>query len=298
MGARRGESRRGGGRRDARAAPGKVPGVTEAALDGLDVLWHQVECGSYTADLPLWRELAGEAKGPLLDLGAGTGRVALDLAAHGHEVTAVDTQPGLLDELAGRARARGLAVEVLTADVRSLALRREYALAVAPMQLVQLLVGPAGRAALLAGVRRSLRPGGRFAAALADPHDAIAPEDALPPLPDVLEHDRWVLTSQPLDVRAEQERVAVDRLRQLVSPSGELSEELSTVLLDVVSAEQFEREAGAAGLRPAGRRAVPETPDHIGSTVVIVERARAARPVTATGRRLPSQDAGPDAPRS
>ncbi len=37
------------------------------------VIWHDVECGSYAADLPLWRELAEEAGVPVLDVGAGTG---------------------------------------------------------------------------------------------------------------------------------------------------------------------------------------------------------------------------------
>jgi SAM-dependent methyltransferase len=250
-----------------------VVGVTGPALEDLTVLWHDVECGSYGADLELWRELAGDAGGPLLDLGAGTGRVALDLAARGHDVLAIDSQAELLDELTRRARARGLSVGVLAADVRELALRGEYELAIAPMQLVQLLGGPAGRAALLAGVRRALRPGGRFAAALADPYDAIAPADALPPLPDVLERDGWVLSSQPVDVRADDRGVAVERRRQLVAPSGELTEELSTVVLDVVGVDDFEREARRIGLRPAGRRGIPETPDHIGSTVVLLERA-------------------------
>ena len=49
--------------------------------DGLAIAWHDAECGSYRADLPLWRELADEAGGPVLDLGCGSGRVALDLAA-------------------------------------------------------------------------------------------------------------------------------------------------------------------------------------------------------------------------
>ena len=31
-----------------------------------EVLWHEVECGRYTADLALWSELAGEAAGPVL----------------------------------------------------------------------------------------------------------------------------------------------------------------------------------------------------------------------------------------
>ena len=44
-------------------------------------VWHDVECASYEADLDLWRELAAAARGPVLDHGCGTGRVALDLAA-------------------------------------------------------------------------------------------------------------------------------------------------------------------------------------------------------------------------
>ena len=41
------------------------------------IIWHDVENGSYAVDLKLWRRLAREAAGPVLDLGAGTGRVAL-----------------------------------------------------------------------------------------------------------------------------------------------------------------------------------------------------------------------------
>ena len=48
-----------------------------------DVLWHDLECGGYDLDLPLWRELADREGSPVLDVGAGTGRVALDLARRG-----------------------------------------------------------------------------------------------------------------------------------------------------------------------------------------------------------------------
>ena len=60
--------------------------ISEAAA------WQQVEFGSYAADLPLWVELAGQAEGPVLELGAGSGRVALHLAGHGHEVIALERQ--------------------------------------------------------------------------------------------------------------------------------------------------------------------------------------------------------------
>jgi SAM-dependent methyltransferase len=239
------------------------------------VVWHDVECASYAADLPLWRELAEERPGPILELGCGTGRVALDLARRGHRVTALDSDPELVRELAVRAREAGLggAVDPVTADARSFRLGRRFGLAIAAMQVFQLLGGPPGRGRALERASEHLSPGGLLAVALADPFEAIPPGDALPPLPDVREERGWVLSSQPVSVRPEEGGVAVDRLRQLVSPAGELEEELYTVRLDAVSAEELEREAQAAGLVPAGRRPVTATPDHVGSTVVLLGAA-------------------------
>jgi hypothetical protein len=124
---------------------------------------------------------------------------------------------------------------------------------------------------MLEQVRAHLQPGGLFAAALADPFESAPPGDALPPLPDVLELDGWVLSSQPIAVRAEDGGVAIDRLRQLVSPAGELREELVTIRLDGVSPDELEAEGRASGLKPIGRRTVPETLDHVGSTIVLLE---------------------------
>jgi SAM-dependent methyltransferase len=233
------------------------------------VVWHDVECGAYTADLPLWRELAGRAGGPVLELGAGTGRVALDLAERGHRVTALEVDGELLEELARRSEAAGLEVETLHADARRIDLPARFALVIAPMQLLQVVGGPAGRAAVLRGAARALAPGGAFAAALAELDEAVAPEDAEPPVPDVGERDGWVFSSLPLDVRPEPGGVAVERLRQLVSPAGRLTEERHTQLLHSLSPEQLEREAAAAGLHPAERREIAATTDHVGSTVVV-----------------------------
>ena len=232
------------------------------------VTWHDVEHGAYEADLPLWRELAEAEGGPILDLGAGTGRVAADLVARGHEVVALDSDPELLHALAERAPA----VATIQADVRDFALGQRFALAIAPMQLVQILGGHDGRAAMLRCLHAHLRAGGMFAAALAEPREAVPAGDAVPPLPDMLEHDGWVFSSQPVSVRERDGRVVVTRMRQAVSPTGELDEERVEIALDLVGADDFERELRAAGFGEPERREIPETTDHIGSMVILCRR--------------------------
>jgi SAM-dependent methyltransferase len=233
--------------------------------------WHDVECASYGADLPLWRELADERGSPVLDVGAGTGRVALDLAAHGHRVVALDADPELAEVCASRARERDLPVRSHTADARSFDLGTLFPLAILPMQVAQLLGGPAGRASMLAAVRAHLEPGGLLAVALADPFGGAPAGEFLPPLPDVLEIDGWVLSSTPVDVRDEPDYVSVDRHRQAVSPEGDLSEEVFTLRLDSVSAATLEEEGEEAGFTPLAPREVPDTRDYVGSTVVLLE---------------------------
>jgi SAM-dependent methyltransferase len=230
--------------------------------------WHDVEHGSYEADLALWRELAGSAGAPILDLGAGTGRVAIDLAAQGHDVVALDSDPELLAELSEREAS----VTTAHSDARSFSLDVEFPLIIAPMQLVQILGGHEGRVAMLQSVETHLSPRGLFAAALSDPHDAVPEELVAPPLPDIIERDGWVFSSQPLSMYEQGGCVVIERRRQAVSPTGELHQEDARIELDVVSLDEFEVEARAAGLRPIARKTIPETRDHIGSTVVLCRR--------------------------
>jgi malonyl-CoA O-methyltransferase len=66
----------------------------------VSVIWHDLECGTYTEDVELWRELAREHDEPILDVGAGTGRHAIRIAERGARVTAVDFS----DEMLAKAR--------------------------------------------------------------------------------------------------------------------------------------------------------------------------------------------------
>jgi SAM-dependent methyltransferase len=240
-------------------------------MGGLSAVWHDVECAAYRADLELWRDLAGAADGPVLDLGCGTGRVSLDLAARGFEVTGVDSDTALVDALRVRAREQGLRVGAVVGDARSFDLGRTFALAISPMQVVQLLGGADGRAGMLSAVRRHLAGGALFAAALANPFEGWSETESLPPLPDVREEGGWVYSSTPVGVRQAGASFVIERRREAVSPSGELTGEMATIELDSVTASELEAEAAEAGFEPRPRRAVPPTPDYVGSDVVMLE---------------------------
>lgn len=239
-------------------------------MSGSPALWQEVECGAYAADLELWEELAADASGPVLDLGCGVGRVASHLAGRGVEVVGVEAD----GELAAAAdeRLAGLPGRALRGDARRLSLDEEFSLALGPMQLVQLLGGQDGRLAMMRGVAAHLRPGGVLALAIVErlPEPATGPGP--PPLPDAREVDGWVYSSLPLETVVAGGAILVRRLRQTVSPEGELSEETDEVALAELSAATLEREAAEAGLRPAGRRLIPATEEHVGSTVVLLAR--------------------------
>lgn len=240
-----------------------------AAAGALDeVRWHDLECGAYTADLPLWHELAAAHPGPVLEVGAGTGRVTLDLARDGHAVTALDHNQTLLCVL--RERAAGLRVATALADARDFDLAERFALCVAPMQTVQLLGGGDERARFLLCARRHLRNGGVLAAALADPPESFEAGAVELPLPDLVEHEGWIYCSQPVAIRRRAGVTEIHRLRQTVAPDGTRAEARDLVCLDEVSASVLEREAVAAGLTPLPRRRIAPTREHVGSTVVML----------------------------
>ena len=232
-------------------------------------IWHDLECGGYAEDLPLWRELAGEAGGPVLDVGAGTGRVALDLAARGADVTALDVDAELLEELARRAA--GLPVRTVAADAREIVVEDRFALVLLPMQTLQLMDGPEGRAAFLRAAHEHLVPGGLLAAALADAMECFDDEHPLLPPPDTCERDGVRYISQLVDVVDDGGRAALHRIRETVV-DGRHDFAASVIRLDRVAPREVEAEAGALGFAVEPARAIPGTEAYLGSTVVMLRR--------------------------
>ena len=230
-------------------------------------IWHDVECGAYSADFKVWDELAARCGDPILELGAGTGRLAIHLARRGHRVIGLDHDEALI--AAQAERAAGLPVTPLLADARDFTLPEPVALALAPMQLLQMLADRAERRACLESIAEQLLPGGRVAAAMVEGMPEPE-EDGEPLVPDVREVDGWVYSSLPLEAVVGPDHIHVHRLRQKVAPSGELTDEPDSVTICTLTADELEAEAAEVGLVAVERLYVEPTADHVGSTVVVL----------------------------
>jgi cyclopropane fatty-acyl-phospholipid synthase-like methyltransferase len=235
----------------------------------MSTVWHDLECGAYAEDLPVWRSLADSHGGQILEIGAGTGRVSLELARRGHRVTALDQDRELLAEL--ERRAVGLSIETVLADARAFELPQKFGLCLVPMQTIQLLGGPEGRATFLRCARAHLLDGGVMAAALTSELEPFETADGgASPLPDMCERDGVVYASHPTAVRAQTDGFVLERRRETVTTDGRRTVERNAIALDRVLADELELEAQAAGLTPVERLLIAATSDYVGSEVVIV----------------------------
>jgi len=242
-------------------------------LSANEVIWNEVECGGYAADLPLWEELAGQYPGAILELGCGAGRVVDHLArATGRLVIGLDREDELVAAVWKRTQGREHTGDAEIGDARGFELHFQFQLALAPMQLIQLLGDRVDRICCLACVRDHLLPGGCAAFALVEQMPDLPVEESAAAIPDVRQIDDWVYSSLPLPPQVEEKRIVLRRLRQTVDPEGKMSEEMNVLTLQRLSAETLEREAAEVDLQPLGRREIPATEAHVGSTVVLLGR--------------------------
>lgn len=116
-------------------------------------------------DIAFWRMMAATVKGPILELGCGTGRVALPVARHGSTVIGIDRSASMLARARVRVRrARlGSRVKLLRGDIRHLPFpEKSFDLVMAPYGILQSLLDEKLLSATLKDVRRVLTKDGRF----------------------------------------------------------------------------------------------------------------------------------------
>lgn len=105
-------------------------GATATPFDDGEL--YDVLMSGWDGDLPCFRTLAREARGPVLDLPCGTGRVLLPLLQEGIDIEGVDLSTAMLDCLRQKAEALGLRPRVHQASFTDFRLDRQFALIVCP----------------------------------------------------------------------------------------------------------------------------------------------------------------------
>ncbi len=129
--------------------------------------WYADISDAEATVLALWRLAEGR---PLLELGVGTGRIAIPLAASGAAVVGVDGSAAMLRAMAAKPGAER--VPVVRADMAELPLAGPFGLVFVVVNTFFNLTAEAAQRRCVAGVAEVLEPGGRFVveAFVPDPH--------------------------------------------------------------------------------------------------------------------------------
>ncbi|TNF32271.1 MAG: class I SAM-dependent methyltransferase [Deltaproteobacteria bacterium] len=120
------------------------------------------------AELGFWRRACGGARS-LLELGCGTGRLAIPLAAGGLEVTGLDAAPAMLAAGRDRAARVGAPVRFVLGDMAGFDLGERFDAVVVALNSLLHLHTRAALEGCLASVRAHLAPGGVFVLSVLSP---------------------------------------------------------------------------------------------------------------------------------
>ena len=169
-------------------------------------------------DISFYVDEAVAAGGPVVELGVGTGRIAIPTAMAGVDVIGVDSSPGMLEVCAEHARAAGVAerLDLRLGDLRKPPVEERVALVTCPFRAYLHLSSDEERLEGLAAARRLLRRGGRLV------FDVFAPSAA-----DIEEtHGLWLEREPGIFERADWDR---DAQTLTLSVRGELGESTMTL---------------------------------------------------------------------
>jgi SAM-dependent methyltransferase len=117
---------------------------------------------SVTEDVPFYLEEARRTGGPVVELGVGTGRIAVPIAADGIRVIGVDSSSAMLEVCAEHAALAGAVLDLRLGDLREAPVDEQVPLVICPFRSLLHMHSDDDRRRALRAVRRLLRPAGRF----------------------------------------------------------------------------------------------------------------------------------------
>ena len=125
-----------------------------------DLYDHQYDL--YRDDLHFYGVLCERVGGPVLEIGAGTGRVTAYLARRGVDITGLEPSGRMLDKARARAGRENLSLKLVQGDVKTFKLDQRFTLVIAPFNALMHLYTPNEQLAALENIRGHLLPGGQL----------------------------------------------------------------------------------------------------------------------------------------
>jgi SAM-dependent methyltransferase len=161
--------------------------------------WY-ADVSDVTATVTKIAQLAAAGNGRALELGVGTGRIAIPLDAAGVLTTGIDASAEMLDRL--RAKPGGDRVATVLGDMADVGATGPFAVVFAAFNTFFNLTTREAQARCMAGVARVLEPAGRFAVeAFVPPDPDVASDSAVSAR--IVDVDRVVLTAARRDPHAQ-----------------------------------------------------------------------------------------------
>jgi SAM-dependent methyltransferase len=187
---------------------------------------------SVTEDVGFYVEEARRSGGPVLELGVGTGRIAIPTAVAGIRIVGVDSSAGMLEVAHERAEFAGVELDLRLGDLRDPPVDETFPLVTIPFRSLLHMETDEDRRAALRAVRRLLEPGGRLV------FDVFAPG-----ADDIAEtHGRWLEREPGIWERADWDERTRTLILRLRGPDAE--SEMSLAWLSVPEWRDLLRDEG------------------------------------------------------
>jgi SAM-dependent methyltransferase len=189
---------------------------------------------SVTEDVPFYVAEARKAGGPVVELGVGTGRIAVPTAAAGVAVIGVDSSAGMLDVCRRHAAAAGVSelLDLRLGDISEPPVSERVSLVTCPFRAYLHMHDRSARLRALSAARELLVPGGRLI------FDVFAPRRD-----DIEEtHGRWIEREPRIFERADWDETTRTLTLSLRGPGGQ-----STMHLAWISVDEWRKTLADAG---------------------------------------------------
>ena len=125
-----------------------------------DLYDHQYDV--YRDDLHHYARVGEQARGPVLEIGSGTGRVTTFLARRGVDITGLEPSARMIERAQDRAQRDGLTVKYVQGDARTFSLDQRFDTVIAPFNALMHLYTPNEQLQAMENIHAHLKTGGHF----------------------------------------------------------------------------------------------------------------------------------------